>query len=39
MAFFVVNLRMSPSDYWQLTLAQREAILTEVERVHKNTRH
>jgi hypothetical protein len=26
---FVVHLGMSPSEYWDLTLAQRDAILRE----------
>jgi hypothetical protein len=27
MASFIVNLNMSPSDYWKLTLLEREAII------------
>lgn len=29
LAWFVVNLGLSPADYWQLTVGQRNAIVTE----------
>jgi hypothetical protein len=32
MAAFIVNFNMSPSDYYKLTLLEREAIITEANR-------
>ncbi len=29
MAQFVVTFRMAPADYWQLTVAERNAIMRE----------
>lgn len=34
LAFFVVVLGMSPRDYWQLTVVQREAIVSAAKTYH-----
>lgn len=36
MATFVVALRWRPSDYYALTLAEREAIITELQRQRRS---
>lgn len=35
LAFFVVALGMAPPDYWQLTLNQRNAIVTAYNRAQR----